>query len=263
MVDRSRLLWQRRGNASPSPVAARLADVGADACLHILDDRAFRDWLVPAFKRLIVDGTADVRLADLARSHYLTLPTKGESQFARLCGRLTEDLAWSGDPRGTSMFDSWAQRGGLAEISDEAEALLFLFNEAVVHLCSNETFLARTIDVTFVEPVLEALGVSAQAPARRLLTALGWRGYVLGYRLGGAGEGAHGWLDADETRALALELECLPLPPPRPPPSPLHQPPPEEASTDEGDLPALVLSRISLVCRQAIDAGRGVAWINH
>lgn len=248
--------------------------MGADACLHLLDDRAFYDQVVPAFTRLVNDGTLGGGLAEVAQGCELELRGAGRADLAAHCTHLTSRLAWTGDPAGATMLDSWERRRcqredcpsaptcPLQHDTDDLDSLLLLFSAAVEAHCSDEVFLARTIDVTFVAPALDAGNVRQDAPARMLLTALGRRGYVLGYSFGGAGEGVHGWLDADEARALAAALSPLPLPLPLPPPrADALQALTSRPDTD--DMPALVLARIRAGCERAADVGRGVAWINH
>jgi hypothetical protein len=81
---------------------------------------------------------------------------------------------------------------------------------------------------------------------------------VLGYSYSPAGEGVNGWLDADETRALAGAPADLPVPE--------HEPTffGVRALYERDDVPyeAKLRAAIKTISALAVREGRGLVWIN-
>jgi len=120
-------------------------------------------------------------------------------------------------------------------------------------------FLGRSIDVFWYWKLLDGMGVRSDDPIRSLLTALGRRGYVVGYRWTISTEGIHGWLGPEEASQLGQRLFALPLPVYE------HSFATMAAFKKAGNdtsFQALSLSYVGTVCRMASKEGKGVLWGN-
>ncbi len=215
--------------------------MGGDARLFIFDHELYRGRMVPAFLRLLRDGSMDDWLLEPYRRHTAELglenciPTQstvfGSIDVLKYCTYLDDELAVREITEGPqSLYDcDWETRacrhgncparghcpfhfaGGHSAAA--VDGLLRLFQLAVVDRClGTGQFLGRSIDSFFYWDTLDNLGVPAADPIRTLLERLGRRGFVVGYEWVAGTDGIHGWLQPEEAKALAERLFALDLP---------------------------------------------------
>lgn len=215
--------------------------MGADARLFVFDYELYRTIVVPAFLRILRDGSVDGWILNLYQAHMDELGLEGQVvsestvwgsiDLLRHCVYLDEDFGvrdrmglmgslydfgWEG--RSCASEDCLGRttcpfhpRGGhsIRAVTD----FLDLLHLSVTKRCLGPgQFLGRSIDCFFYWDTLEQLGVSSDNPIRALLERLGRRGFVVGYNGMIGTDGIHGWLSPDETRALAEGLFALNLP---------------------------------------------------
>lgn len=208
--------------------------MGSDAEIYLFDYRRYRGEVVPALVDLLRTGEPGPYLTgffrDTVTGHRMDFDSRWPAiaahlhyppaDLARWCTWLSGDLGLPGVHTTAQRPDlicpslTCPERGHCVLHRDRAagEHLNVLYEALVwTHCLDRPQFVGRTFDPYAYAPLLDALGVPAADPLRRLLTALGSRGAVLGY-LFGTTEGVHGWLTEAETTELAHRLSALPLP---------------------------------------------------
>lgn len=215
--------------------------MGADARLFIFDHELYSGRVVPAFLRLLRDGSMDDWLPEPHRRHLAELGLEncvpaqsiifGSIDLLKYCTNLDDELAVREfDESPQSLYDcDWETRACRdgncparghcpfhvkgAHSTGAVEELLRLLRIAVVERCLGAgQFLGRSIDSFFYWDTLDQLGVPAADPIRALLVRLGRRGFVVGYEWTVGTDGIHGWLRPEEAKTLAERLFALDLP---------------------------------------------------
>jgi hypothetical protein len=255
--------------------------MGSDAEVYLFDDNHYTQTVVPALRQLLLTGQPEPWLAHLMDKHGLAFESSVGTDLLRHCTYLDQDLAWTGTHDSPELwFASWDVRACASvrcparhhcplhhtQLWDRAEQVHALFAAAVAHSCLGDSqFVGRTMSVAAYGELLTQRGILPHHPLRLLLRRLGQRGWVLGYAWCGSAEGIHGWLNAEETRALAHYLSTLLLPdyPPafvameafRPrKPGPYRHP--------TASFPELSLSFVRTVATIAIQERHGILWGN-
>jgi hypothetical protein len=184
--------------------------MGTDAEVFLFDHAAYSTTVVPAFSGLLRGEQAADWLEPFIKRRELKLESWDKSDLDRLRAALNPDLSWAGGPYDLEWtYDS--DRGFPG--SDTVEQLNWLFEKAVSLQCLGDSqFVGRSMTVSQYSDLLSELGVSADDRIFALLSLLGKRGYLIGYKFGFGFEGINGWLDASETAELAEQLDGLPLP---------------------------------------------------
>ena len=174
-----------------------------------------RTSVVPEWLQIILDKTH-------RRFEIEDLPATNLEQY---CTWLEACLAWTGSYENINMVEAgWDERVCRSTDCPEinhcpfhqgrtgapAENLLRLLEITVSLRCLGPSqFVGRSrVPDRFRDSLSE---MNASCDLESLLSKLGKRGFVIGYRWGG-GEGIQGWLTPSETTELAWHLEHLPLP---------------------------------------------------
>lgn len=218
--------------------------MGADAFLFVFDHARYCAEIVPAFVRILTDGHIEEWLdqlqkkeleqlyGDLVPPSTYNFTTFGGTDLKAHCTYLDTEMASTLPPYLGSLDKAdWSLRACKSReceararcpfiesqrkdpAAGDPEELLTLFELAVARRCLGVSqFLGRSIDVYWFWDLLDDLAVSQDDPIRRLLSLLGRRGFVVGYRWTVGTEGIHGWLSPDESAELSERLFCLPLP---------------------------------------------------
>jgi len=216
--------------------------MGADARLFLFDYELYQGDVLPAFLRLIGDGSADDWMLELHRMHTDGVSfneclahhsaTLAPVEILKYCTYLDSDLAVRkivSEPH--NLYDcGWetrACRSGDCVVRERCpfhflegpqqtiavDYLLRLFQMVVADRCLGPgQFLGRSIDCFFYWETLDELGVAPADPIRLLLQRLGRRGFLIGYEFVAGTDGIHGWLRPDEAKELAERLFAFDLP---------------------------------------------------
>jgi hypothetical protein len=264
--------------------------MGSDAVIYLFDYERYRDEVVPAFQRLLLEGdfepcsqilpdpdalSIDERLLRYFRQH----PT----DLVRFCHYLANDFAFPGPrpPLPWSAQIGWEARTCQSRTCPARQHCLFhvlqpeddlvcefnvLFEQAVCARCLGEwQFVGRSVNAHWYDEALQRMQVPGGHPLARLLHHLGSRGWVVGYECSGSGEGIHGWLTPAETEQLAAQLAALPLPNYTPTFAAMEQfrkihPGPYECAG--GPFDDLSLSFVRTVATIAVTRQLGLLWGN-
>jgi hypothetical protein len=215
--------------------------MGADAKLFLFDYELYRESVVPAFNRLMCEGSMDQWLLGLLETHEdepgfreRVAASKGfvPSRFWDCCAYFDSEFGLTktfagpeGDYNGS--WEARACRDSDCPLRDtcpfheiQGEQLnpvvddwMRWLEKAIVHRCLGPgQFLGRSIDCFFYWDILDEQGIPLTHPIRVLLERLGRRGFAIGYGGSLGTEGIHGWLSPAESKALADHLFSMDLP---------------------------------------------------
>lgn len=207
--------------------------MGSDAEAHVFDHERYISLVVPAVRSMLLTGRVEDWLRKiLLRAQENDLVDRsvvgllGGADLARDCTYLNADLSIAQPLSGNTIwFDEWNERAcsssqcpshtrcpfhmdGPACIAEVS----FIIEQAVAWTClDGSQFLGRSFNTGRYHELLCSSGIEQTHPLRKLLDALGMRGWVMGHQFSNS-DGIHGWLDVEESRALHTLLGNLPLP---------------------------------------------------
>jgi hypothetical protein len=210
--------------------------MGADAELFLFDFEQYETDVVPRFLRFLLDGHAEGWFLTLSEEFGPFTDLTSGTDLLRHCTYLNKDFsiakppedmetlgrqihwsdqgqAWSGAERAcrsSTCPENW--RCPFHRNQPQPEDLNYFFVGCVGRRCLGQSqFVGRSMSALHYGEILSKLGVAEKSSIRELLSLLGTRGFVVGYRFSN-GDGIHGWLNPAETQTLATELNTLDLP---------------------------------------------------